>query len=87
MVDNLRKHLLDFESAVSQSKNSSFICGGSKGKDIGHVFNYITGYEQMFRVIAHYQDKNLKHDLVSNIVNLYEKENNPRQQNTKTSLN
>jgi hypothetical protein len=78
-MDNLRKHLLDFESSCNQSRNSSFICGANKGKDINHVFNYILSYEQIFRVISHYQDKNLKHDLISNVITIYEKENNPRQ--------
>lgn len=40
----------------------------------------------MFTVIAHYQNKDLKRDLVNNVLDLYEKENNPRQQTTKTSL-
>ena len=72
-MDTLRRHLIDFESATSQSRSSSFICGGSKVKDVGHVFNYIMGYEQVFRVISHFQDKNIKHDLVTNVLNIYEK--------------
>ena len=73
MMDNLRKHLIDFEQATAQSRSSSFICGGSKVKDVDHVFRYILGYQQVFPVIGHYQDKNIKQEMVSNILNIYEK--------------
>ena len=83
-MDNLRNALADFDKALFPSKGSSFICGGSKGKDAEECFRSVAGYQQVFPVVGHYQDKNLRQDLIANVLSIYEKENQPG--NSKVSV-
>jgi hypothetical protein len=73
MMENFRKAMQDFELSLVQS-GSVGICGGGRAvKSVEISFRNVISYQQMFALIGHYQDKNLREEFVSNVVNAYEK--------------
>lgn len=76
IVDNMKSVLEEFESHISQmSKGSSIFCGSSGNpKQLDQVYKRVLSYEYIFNIIGVYQDKKIKEDIVSNVIELLDKE-------------
>lgn len=73
MMENFLKSMQDFELSLVQANNVG-ICGGGRAiKTAEMSFWNIIGFQQVFPLIGHYQDRNIREQLVSNVINIYEK--------------
>lgn len=72
-MENLLQHLQDFQLSLVEANNVG-ICGGGRAvKNAEMSFLNVVGYQQIFILIGHFQDKNLKEQLVANVLNVYDK--------------
>ena len=74
MMDNLKTALDQFDRALAEAKGSGFFCGsGDSSKALQPIFRRIVTYQQVFPVIGVYQDKKLKEETVSKVIDIVQK--------------
>ena len=74
MMDNLKTSLDQFDKALAEAKGGGFFCGSTdSSKSLEPLFKQIVKYQQIFPVIAIYQDKKLKEETVSKVIDIVQK--------------